>query len=134
MASLVTENNIQPKDPISLLPFKKPTRVLPCGHTFNHSSLANLIASNGVVATLPCPLCRQTRHVRAVGDYPRNYGMENLLAYQRKKEEDTIDKKVKSAIKTRLESIKEKKSILTNCVALIVMCQNMPDIACRKFD
>ena len=28
----------------------------------------------------------------------------------------------------------KKKSILTNCVALIVMCQNMPDIACRKFD
>ena len=99
MASLLNEN--QPTDPISLLPYKKPTRVLPCGHTFNHSSLASLLDNNNGDATLACPVCRKRSHVRGVNEYPRNYGMEQQMDFQQEKEDKIRKEKMDLVIKTK---------------------------------
>ena len=110
MASLLNEN--QPTDPISLLPYKKPTRVLPCGHTFNHSSLASLLDNNNGDATLACPVCRKRSHVRGVNEYPRNYGMEQQMDFQQEKEDKIRKEKMDLVIKTKIESNEEKKKLL----------------------
>ena len=110
MAALLNEN--QPTDPISLLPYKKPTRVLPCGHTFNHSSLASLLDNNNGDATLACPVCRKRSHVRGVNEYPRNYGMEQQMDFQQEKEDKIRKEKMDLVIKTKIESNEEKKNIL----------------------
>ena len=103
MASLLLNEN-QPTDPISLLPYKKPTRVLPCGHTFNHSSLASLLDNNNGDATLACPVCRKRSHVRAVNEYPRNYGMEQQMDFQQEKEDKIRKEKMDLVIKKKIES------------------------------
>ena len=110
MASLLNEN--QPTDPISLLPYKKPTRVLPCGHTFNHSSLASLLDNNNGDATLACPVCRKRSHVRGVNEYPRNYGMEQQMDFQQEKEDKIRKEKMDLVIKMKIDSNEEKKNIL----------------------
>ena len=101
MASLLLNEN-QPTDPISLLPYKKPTRVLPCGHTFNHSSLASLLDNNNGDATLACPVCRKRSHVRDVNEYPRNYGMEQQMDFQQEKEDKIRKEKMDLVIKMKI--------------------------------
>ena len=110
MASLLNEN--QPTDPISLLPYKKPTRVLPCGHTFNHSSLASLLDNNNGDATLACPVCRKRSHVRDVNEYPRNYVLEQQMDFQQEKEDKIRKEKMDLVIKTKIESNKKLMDVL----------------------
>ena len=114
MASLLNEN--QPTDPISLLPYKKPTRVLPCGHTFNHSSLASLLDNNNGDATLACPVCRKRSHVRGVNEYPRNYVLEQQMDFQQEKEDKIRKEKMDLVIKMKIDSNEEKKKTFSKSI------------------
>jgi len=65
-------------DAVSLEPLCAPTRFLPCGHTFNHDTVVNLIshAENGIIK---CPLDRKKIKVTSVYKFPRNNALEQQI-------------------------------------------------------
>eukprot|EP00942_MAST-04A_sp_MAST-4A-sp1_P011957 g11957.t1 len=112
MPSLLNEfDNDQPVDPISLDPYEKPTRILQCGHTFNQSSLADIIAKNSSNTVLICPVCRERNPLRAADAYPRNYSLEHHLDFKEQQDKAVEVEKVTRKIATTIPSVQNTQSI-----------------------
>ena len=90
--------DIEMNDPISLEPFERPTRLLPCGHTLNHTSLASLILSNEDDPMLACPVCRKRSATKPIEEYPRNYVLEQQIECNSKIKQDAHEQKMKAKI------------------------------------
>ena len=86
--------DIEMNDPISLEPFERPTRLLPCGHTLNHTSLASLILSNEDDPMLACPVCRKRSATKPIEEYPRNYVLEQQIECNSKIKQDAHEQKM----------------------------------------
>ena len=100
---------VETKDPISLEPFERPTRLLPCGHTLNHTSLASLILSNGDDPMLACPVCRKRSTTKPIEEYPRNYVLEQQIDCSSQIKQNAHEQKMKA----RIQSTKDNKKQLS---------------------
>ena len=90
--------DIEMNDPISLEPFERPTRLLPCGHTLNHTSLASLILSNEDDPMLACPVCRKRSAKKPIEVYPRNYVLEQQIDCNSKIKQNAHEQIMKAKI------------------------------------
>ena len=109
-----------PCDPITLKPYHRPTRVLPCGHTLNEENLVELINNN--IRT--CPVCRHIFPAmdNDVQNFPRNFVLEQEIEYCHILEVQLRNKFAKEINEVKIQEKKEKILLLPPLSESVFVC------------